>query len=172
VERIAPGDAEAQPFADRGGSLSRRHLLKFGSVIAATALIPGAAVAALQIPYPPERMLKFYNLHTGESLSTVYCEKGCYVEGALKEVNYILRDFRPTRSSQSIRACWTCYIRLTGGYTLKSLLTLSPGIGRPPPMRCWRRTAKGWPATVFISRARLRTSGYLEGDFGRYGEPR
>jgi len=94
VEPIAPGDAEAQPFADRGGSLSRRHLLKFGSVIAATALIPGAAVAALQIPYPPERMLKFYNLHTGESLSTVYCEKGCYVEGALKEVNYILRDFR------------------------------------------------------------------------------
>jgi uncharacterized protein YcbK (DUF882 family) len=63
-------------------------------VIAGTALIPGVALADIRVPYPPERELKFYNLHTGESLSALYCDRGCYVDGALKEINYILRDFR------------------------------------------------------------------------------
>jgi uncharacterized protein YcbK (DUF882 family) len=94
VERFAPGAEGAQAPAARGGSVSRRHLLKLGSVIAGTALVPGAALAALRVPYPPERALKFYNLHTGESLSTVYCENGRYVDGALAQINYILRDFR------------------------------------------------------------------------------
>jgi uncharacterized protein YcbK (DUF882 family) len=40
------------------------------------------------------RMLSFYNLHTGESLKTVYWEKGEYVPGALDEINYLLRDYR------------------------------------------------------------------------------
>jgi uncharacterized protein YcbK (DUF882 family) len=46
------------------------------------------------MPYPPERSVKIYNLHTGESLNTCYCENGRYVEGALNEINYIMRDFR------------------------------------------------------------------------------
>jgi uncharacterized protein YcbK (DUF882 family) len=63
-------------------------------MIAGSALIPGAALAAFRLPYPPQRSLAFYNLHTGESLRTVYCENGRYVDGALGEINYILRDFR------------------------------------------------------------------------------
>jgi len=63
-------------------------------VIAGTALIPGVALADLRVPNPPERELKFYNLHTGESLNALYCDKGCYIDGAVKEINYILRDFR------------------------------------------------------------------------------
>lgn len=94
MERFARGAEGPQALAARGGSVSRRHLLKLGSVIAGTALVPGAALAALRVPYPPERALKFYNLHTGESLSTVYCENGRYVDGALTQINYILRDFR------------------------------------------------------------------------------
>jgi uncharacterized protein YcbK (DUF882 family) len=35
-----------------------------------------------------------HNLHTGESISTVYWEDGAYVPGALHEVNHVLRDFR------------------------------------------------------------------------------
>jgi uncharacterized protein YcbK (DUF882 family) len=94
MERFAHGVAWAQPSARRGGSVSRRQLLKLGSLIAGTALVPGAALAAVRVPYPPERALRFYNLHTGESLSTVHCENGRYVDGALKEINYILRDFQ------------------------------------------------------------------------------
>ncbi len=84
-------------IGDRGtvqGTLSRRQLLKIGTVVAGCGLVPTAAVAALRVPYAPERSLKFYNLHTGESLSTVYCVNGRYIEGALSEINYLMRDFR------------------------------------------------------------------------------
>ena len=40
------------------------------------------------------RSLKFYALHTGESLTTTYWENGHYIPGELDRVNYILRDFR------------------------------------------------------------------------------
>ena len=40
------------------------------------------------------RSLKFYNLHTGESLKTTYWENGSYVPEELARINYILRDFR------------------------------------------------------------------------------
>jgi uncharacterized protein YcbK (DUF882 family) len=43
---------------------------------------------------PAEKSISFYNVHTGESLDTVYWYKGKYLSGALGEINYILRDFR------------------------------------------------------------------------------
>jgi uncharacterized protein YcbK (DUF882 family) len=42
----------------------------------------------------PERALAFYNLHTGESLKTVYWAEGRPVPGALAEIDRLLRDFR------------------------------------------------------------------------------
>ena len=92
--RFALGAAGARPQVEHGGTLDRRQLLKIGTLAAACTLVPGAALAALRVPIPPERSLKFYNLHTGESLTAQYCEKGCYVDGALREINYIMRDFR------------------------------------------------------------------------------
>jgi uncharacterized protein YcbK (DUF882 family) len=56
--------------------------------------VPGAAFAGLRIPYSPVRSLDFYNTHTGETLKTVYWEKGRYIDESLNQVNYILRDFR------------------------------------------------------------------------------
>jgi uncharacterized protein YcbK (DUF882 family) len=40
------------------------------------------------------RSLKFYALHTGESLNTTYWEDGHYIPGELDRINHILRDFR------------------------------------------------------------------------------
>ena len=40
------------------------------------------------------RSLTINNVHTGETLNTVYYENGDYVPGALDEVNYFFRDFR------------------------------------------------------------------------------
>jgi uncharacterized protein YcbK (DUF882 family) len=39
-----------------------------------------------------ERSLHFYNVHTGESLTTVYWMKGTYVPAALRDIDYVLRD--------------------------------------------------------------------------------
>jgi len=85
---------EKKPSSPAEG-LSRRRLLAIGGTLAGWAMMPGArAQAAFRIALPHIRTLRFYNLHTGERLSTVYWERGGYIEAALGEINYILRDFR------------------------------------------------------------------------------
>ncbi len=85
---------------DKGGSKglaeisSRRRFLKLGLMTAGSLMVPGVAMAGLRVVPKQTRSLSFYNLHTGESLKTVYFENGAYVPGALDEINYILRDFR------------------------------------------------------------------------------
>ena len=80
--------------------VNRRRFLTMGLLSAAPMVIPGAALARMRVQTSRSstrelaRTLSFYNLHTGERLTTVYWEKGRYVPAALDEVNYILRDFR------------------------------------------------------------------------------
>lgn len=60
----------------------------------------GTVMAGLPLPAlakrapGPERSIGFYNLHTGESLTTVYWADGQYLPSSLKEIDFILRDFR------------------------------------------------------------------------------
>jgi uncharacterized protein YcbK (DUF882 family) len=83
-------------------------------------LAPRALKAAVPEPIP-ERRLAFFNTHTGECLEACYCRAGRYDEGALREINHILRDHR------------------TGevGAIAVGLLDLLHGLGRrfetPPP---------------------------------------
>ena len=57
--------------------------------VAAPAAETSSALNAL-----PERSLSFYNLHTSESLSTVYWQSGEYLASSLSEINRVLRDHR------------------------------------------------------------------------------
>src|SRR5262245_42923452 len=79
-----------------GSVLDRRSFLK-GSLSAAIAA-PILGKVALAEPSAlsdlPERSLSFYNLHTSESLKTVYWQAGQYVPSSLSEINRILRDYR------------------------------------------------------------------------------
>jgi len=69
----------------------RRELLVWGaSAFAATVAKPAVAMRG----GGDRRKLAFYNLHTGESLDTVYWAEGAYVAEALKDVDRVLRDFR------------------------------------------------------------------------------
>ncbi|MCH9674859.1 MAG: DUF882 domain-containing protein [Gammaproteobacteria bacterium] len=68
----------------------RRVLLGLGAIGAALA-IPQQAYAAIN---PEPRNLRFYNLHTDESLDVTYWESGRYVNDALASVNNLMRDFR------------------------------------------------------------------------------
>jgi uncharacterized protein YcbK (DUF882 family) len=58
----------------------------------AAGLVPTSALAALM--KAPARTLSLYNLHTGESLKTVYWEKDRYVSEGLSEINHLMRDYR------------------------------------------------------------------------------
>ena len=77
--------------------MNRRRFLGFGAAATAAALVPArvhAAGAGSGAPKKIERVLSFFHTHTGERLHTAYCCNGEYQPEALKEINYILRDFR------------------------------------------------------------------------------
>jgi uncharacterized protein YcbK (DUF882 family) len=62
-------------------------------VAAAQLVVPAVAMARTAVQLR-RRSLKFYALHTGESLTTTYWENGRYIPEELDRVNYVLRDFR------------------------------------------------------------------------------
>jgi uncharacterized protein YcbK (DUF882 family) len=68
---------------------TRRQFLSY-SIAAATAVAaPAVARASTDAKH-----LALHNLHTGESLKTVFWAAGSYVTDALQEIDYVLRDFR------------------------------------------------------------------------------
>jgi len=80
-----------------GKGLHRRAFLGIGAAAAVGTFVPRAAQAASRpsaTPKAPERVLSFFNTHTGERLKTAYCCGGEYQPEALQQVNHILRDFR------------------------------------------------------------------------------
>ena len=81
------------PMVNR--ELNRRRFLGLGAASAAAAVVPARLHAAsLRKLSPSERVLSFFNTHTGERLKTAYCCGGSYRPEALSEINHILRDFR------------------------------------------------------------------------------
>jgi uncharacterized protein YcbK (DUF882 family) len=77
-------------------TLHRRSFLGLGVAAAATALVPSRVQAASvsASAKAPERVLSFFNTHTGERVKVAYCTGGDYQPQALEELNYIMRDFR------------------------------------------------------------------------------
>ncbi|MEO7271373.1 MAG: DUF882 domain-containing protein [Vicinamibacterales bacterium] len=74
---------------------TRRTFLGVGAAAAGAALVPGRADAATALARAkPERVLSFFNTHTGERLTTAYCCGGTYQPEALQRINVLLRDFR------------------------------------------------------------------------------
>lgn len=72
--------------------LTRRSVLKAGLAFAAYSSLPPFAYGALA--KDTTRSLHLYNVHTGESIKTVYWEDGVYVTESMKDINYVLRDYR------------------------------------------------------------------------------
>jgi uncharacterized protein YcbK (DUF882 family) len=97
-------------------TVSRRRLIKMGMAGVGALLVPGLALAewvrlapesasplSRTVYRPPSsssrgtassRSLAVYNLHTDERLNVSYWERGDYIPGALREINYLFRDFR------------------------------------------------------------------------------
>src|SRR5262245_37853251 len=81
-------------------SIDRRSFLKIGTIDVVSGLAqnvfgsvlspdPAAPLANLS-----ERRLSFYNLHTAETLNTVYWTEGEYLPESLDAINNHLRDYR------------------------------------------------------------------------------
>ena len=74
--------------------LNRRRFLTWGALATAMSLCPHLVHATDRSLHPPERSIALYNMHTGESLATVYWVKGEYLPDALEAVDYLFRDHR------------------------------------------------------------------------------
>jgi uncharacterized protein YcbK (DUF882 family) len=84
--------------------LSRRRLLKIGlwtAASVASSFSPRTSFGGILDALPQERILSFYNTHTGETLKAIYCHSGNYVADAVEKICNILRDHR-TNTVRSI----------------------------------------------------------------------
>ncbi len=73
--------------------ISRRDIIRLGLMTAAASIIPYDGMAAVRDVLSAEkRTLCLYNLHSKESLNTVYWKDGKYIPEALADINYMLRD--------------------------------------------------------------------------------
>ena len=89
---IEPTQTENLPSTPR---LGRRSLLRAGLAVAAAGLVPAISASRAWASLPSgERTLAFFNTHTNETLKATYWRGSNADTGALKDINYILRDFR------------------------------------------------------------------------------
>jgi uncharacterized protein YcbK (DUF882 family) len=71
--------------------LSRRSFCALGALAAASTLVPKPVMAAATAG---NRELSFFNTHTGERLTSIYCCVDRYQPASLAKINHILRDHR------------------------------------------------------------------------------
>ncbi|MGZ5198153.1 MAG: DUF882 domain-containing protein [Telluria sp.] len=73
----------------------KNSLVFTSAAVALPTLSRAASLADLAgAALPNERSLRFYNIHTGESLKTTFWADGKFVPDALQDVNKLLRDYR------------------------------------------------------------------------------
>lgn len=82
-----------------GGVSRRRFLISTSATLglaaaASTGLVGFAPSAQARIDESGNRQLTFVNLHTDERLTAAYRKNGRVDPGALRDINYILRDWR------------------------------------------------------------------------------
>jgi uncharacterized protein YcbK (DUF882 family) len=87
-------------------ALDRRSFLRISGLAALAVPVLAEVASAAPAATPTssalaslnERSLSFYNLHTSESLKTVYWQGGDYLAPSLSEINRVLRDHRSGES--------------------------------------------------------------------------
>ena len=90
-ERKSPQAFLGQQSQPDERTISRRRFLRMGMLATVAGISPRLAFGESRCP---ERLLAFYNTHTGENLKTVYWFNGNYLPEGLKEIDLILRDHR------------------------------------------------------------------------------
>ncbi|PQM61464.1 MAG: Tat pathway signal protein [Rhodobacteraceae bacterium] len=77
---------------------NRRNFLKIFSACAAGLMVPSIGSSAGFFSKAGDiRRIKFQNSNTGERVNTIYWIEGQYVQEALDEINYFMRDWRQNK---------------------------------------------------------------------------
>ena len=121
------------------GAEQRRTLKsRFKKAMVATTIIASVVLADMALLGSPliaggeTRTIQLYHIHTGENLNVTYMKNGRYVPSAMKQINYLLRDWRKnqviTIDPRSIDLVWELHEDL--------------GSNRPIHIVCGYRSAK------------------------------
>jgi uncharacterized protein YcbK (DUF882 family) len=92
TDQNAIPDSEDSTFSTT--LLGRRRVIAFGLGAAALALASPLKGALAALPQSGTRALSLVSTHTNEHVTATYWRDGVYDKGALKDLNYVLRDFR------------------------------------------------------------------------------
>jgi uncharacterized protein YcbK (DUF882 family) len=92
TDQISIPDSEDSTFSRT--LLGRRRVIAFGLGAAAMAIASPLKGALAALPQSGTRSLSLVSTHTDEHVSATYWRDGAYDKGALKDLNYVLRDFR------------------------------------------------------------------------------
>jgi uncharacterized protein YcbK (DUF882 family) len=92
TDQIAIPDSEDSTFSR--ALLGRRRVIAFGLGAAALAIVSPLKGALAALPQSGTRALSLVSTHTNEKISATYWRDGVYDKGALKDINYVMRDFR------------------------------------------------------------------------------
>ncbi len=74
-------------------NITRRSFLRCAMGVVAVSCLPQTIYARVR-PAVSVKDLSLYNLHTEEKIALSYFENGEYVTEALRDISYLLRDFR------------------------------------------------------------------------------
>jgi uncharacterized protein YcbK (DUF882 family) len=110
----------------------RRRLFGLAAGIVALAAVQAPSFAAAE----GERHLALYNPHTDERFDDVYWCNGGYVAGALKRIDWLMRDFHPTPWRRSTPISSTCCNAWRGASRRSSPSACSPVIAPLRPTSC------------------------------------
>ena len=85
----------------RDTSSGRRNFLRMGAGLGIALMASPVLAKSVSVLAPKgERRLALYNIHSGESLNTVYWQDGIYIPDAMTSINHILRDRRNGEMTQ------------------------------------------------------------------------
>lgn len=90
----------------------RRALRRLGGF--AVAAVGGLAAPRILMAATDARQLAFRNIHNDENLNAIYWSNGSYDSGALRDIDYILRDWRNDQVREMDRGLLDLLYELSG----------------------------------------------------------
>ena len=128
---------------NRRGVITRRSLL--GAVpITAAAAVPGyAGIFRIGRGSRHVRRLRMYSERTGESLDSIYWADGQYIDGALSEVSFFMRDWRNGEVRNIDKRVLDIVAAVHAALDTEEPYTLVSGYRSPDTNRMLRRRSSG-----------------------------
>lgn len=131
--------------------MNRRAFLKLS--VGASAALAATPVLAKVAPRQDERVLAFYNMHTGERVTTVYWADGQYLAAELTLINRVLRDHRSGEVHTIDQRLFDILFELQGVTGARGEFQVISGYRSPSSNAALRRHSDG------VAKASLHTLG-------------